>query len=86
MREAAIRRVAIGRGWGWIAEAFGLFRRSPVIWIALHLVLLLIAFGLFMIPRLGIYLVYLLWPLLLWLGFVALGAGRRERLRAARTS
>jgi hypothetical protein len=65
MREAAIRRVAIGRGWGWIAEAFGLFRRSPVIWIALHLVLLLIAFGLFMIPRLGIYLVYLLWPLLL---------------------
>jgi hypothetical protein len=60
--EPAIRRVAIGRGWGWIAAAFGLFRRSPVIWIALHLVLLLIALGLGLIPWLGTYLIYLLTP------------------------
>jgi uncharacterized membrane protein len=61
----AFRRVATGRGWSWIAEAFGLFRRNPLIWIALNLVLLLIALALGQIPVLGSYLIYLLTPLFL---------------------
>jgi uncharacterized membrane protein len=61
----AFRRVPIGRGWSWIAEAFGLFRRNPLIWIALNLVLLLIALALGQIPVLGSYLIYLLTPVFL---------------------
>lgn len=60
-----LRRVPLGRGWGWIAEAFALFRRSPIIWLALHLVLLLVAIGLMQVPLLGPYLIYLLTPLFL---------------------
>jgi hypothetical protein len=60
-----LRRVPIGRGWGWIADAFGLFRRNPVIWLALHLVLFVIAFALAQIKVLGGYLIYLLTPLFL---------------------
>lgn len=61
----ALRRVPIGRGWGWIADAFGLFRRNPVIWLALHLLLFVIAFALAQIKVLGGYLIYLLTPLFL---------------------
>jgi len=32
------RRVAAGRGVSWIAEGFGLFKRSPGMWIATMLV------------------------------------------------
>jgi hypothetical protein len=63
--QPGIRRVAAGRGWGWIADAFGLFRRNPIIWIALNLVLLLIALALAQIPLLGAYLIYLLTPVFL---------------------
>ena len=60
-----VRRVPAARGWAWIAEAFGLFRRSPLIWIVLNLVLLGIGFALLLIPMLGPYLAYLLTPLFL---------------------
>jgi hypothetical protein len=60
-----LRRVPAGRGWGWIADAFALFRRSPLIWITLNLVMLLIGLALAQIPLLGPYLIYLLAPLFL---------------------
>ena len=60
-----IRRVPIGRGWRWIVEAFALFRRNPLIWIVLNLVLLLIGLGLDVIPIVGGYVLYLLTPLFL---------------------
>lgn len=52
-------------GWRWIADAFGLFRRNPLIWIALNLALVLIALALGAIPVLGSYLIYLLTPIFL---------------------
>ena len=58
-----VRRVPFSRGWRWIVEAFGLFRRSPMIWIILSLLLLLIALGLNVIPVVGEYIMYLLTPL-----------------------
>jgi uncharacterized membrane protein len=60
-----LRRVAFGRGWRWIADAFALFRRNPLIWITLNLVMLLIWLALAQIPVLGGYLIYLLAPVLL---------------------
>ena len=45
--------VAAGRGWGWIAEGFGLFKRQPGTWILITIILgvLFIAMGL--VPVLG---------------------------------
>jgi uncharacterized membrane protein len=60
-----VRRVRFGRGWRWIVEAFALFRRNPLIWIVLNLVLLLIALGLSVIPVAGEYVLYLLTPIFL---------------------
>ena len=57
--------VPAGRGWQWIVEAFGLFRKNPLIWIVLHLILILIGAGLSFLPVIGPYLLYLLTPLLL---------------------
>lgn len=72
-----LRRVPLGRGWRWIADAFGLFRRSPIIWMALHLVLLLVGIGLMQVPLLGPYLIYLLTPL--FLGGLMVAARDAER-------
>jgi hypothetical protein len=60
-----VRRVPFRCGWRWIVEAFGLFRRAPLIWIILNLLLLLIALGLNVIPVVGEYILYLLTPLFL---------------------
>ena len=40
------RRVAAGNGWQWISNGFGLFKASPVIWIALFFIYLLIGMAL----------------------------------------
>jgi uncharacterized membrane protein len=80
----AFRRVATGRGWRWIADAYGLFRRNPLIWIALNLVLLLIALALGQIPVLGSYLIYLLTPAFLaGLMFAARDAERGGEIEIA---
>lgn len=60
-----IQVVPAGRGWQWIVEAFRLFRKNPVIWIVLHLILILVGLGLSFLPVVGPYLLYLLTPLLL---------------------
>lgn len=51
-----------GRGWTWVVAAFALFRKNPLIWVALNLVLLLIGAGLTMLPVIGAYVLYLLTP------------------------
>jgi len=67
MKELSMnmKSVPAGRGWQWIVAAFALFKRNPLIWIVLHLILILIAVGLNMVPLIGPYLLYLLTPLLL---------------------
>ena len=60
-----IQSVPAGRGWQWIAAAFRLFKKNPLIWIVLHLIFVLIGVGLSILPMIGPYLLYLLTPLLL---------------------
>lgn len=60
-----MRNVPAGFGWVWVTAAFGLFRRNPLIWTALNLVLLLIGIGLLMLPVIGAYVLYLLTPVFL---------------------
>ncbi len=57
--------VSPAHGWQWIATAFALFRKNPLIWIILHLLMMLIGFALGMLPVIGPSLFYLLTPLFL---------------------
>jgi uncharacterized membrane protein len=57
-----IRQVNAGNGWAWIADGFGLFKQSPVIWIALFFVYLLLAMLLSFVPVVGPILLNLLAP------------------------
>jgi uncharacterized membrane protein len=59
------RVVEAGKGWQWIADGFGLFRRYPLMWIALTVVLVLIWMVSFIIPLVGPLLFNLLSPVLL---------------------
>ncbi len=64
----------------WIAEGFRLFRRSPLNWMMLSAIWLLVAFALVAIPTLGQLILYLLTPALgggLLLGCRALEQGGR---------
>ena len=60
-----IQSVPAARGGQWIVTAFSLFKKNPLIWIVLHLILILIGAGLSLLPVVGPYLLYLLTPLLL---------------------
>ncbi len=59
------RQVAAGQGWQWIVEGFGLFKKSPVIWVVLVIILFLIAIALHFIPILGPLVLYILSPVFL---------------------
>ena len=59
------RQVAAGQGWQWIVEGFGLFKKSPIIWVVLFIILLLIAIALHFIPILGPLVLYILSPVFL---------------------
>ena len=50
-----IQSVPAGRGWKWIVAAFNLFKKNPLIWIVLHLILILIGVGLSFVPMIGPY-------------------------------
>ncbi len=56
------RQVNAGNGWNWIADGFRLFKESPVIWIALFLIYVLIAMVLSVIPLFGPIVLNLLAP------------------------
>ena len=66
MMEARMeaRVVAAGRGWQWLVEGFGLFRKSPAMWIALTITLALAWVVSLLIPVLGPLLFNLMSPLL----------------------
>lgn len=57
-----MRSVPARRGWQWIIEGFLLFRKQPLVWIALIVVMLLIWFAAAMVPLLGSLAVSLLMP------------------------
>ena len=65
------RAVDAGRGWTWIADGFGLFKKAPGMWIALVIVLVVILLVLAFIPLLGAVATFLLMPL--FLGGLMLG-------------
>lgn len=56
------RQVNAGNGWNWIRDGFALFKQSPVIWIALFFIYLLIAMVLSIIPVIGPIVLNLLAP------------------------
>jgi hypothetical protein len=58
-----IRGVAPARGWYWISGAFGLFRRNPLIWLVLNLILAGIGWLLGKLPAAGYLMFYLLAPI-----------------------
>jgi len=73
------RVVAPGRGWQWLFEGFWLFRKTPVIWLALTLALGLMWVVSLIIPVLGPLLFNLLSPALfagLMVGCRALESGK----------
>jgi uncharacterized membrane protein len=51
MMEA--RKVNAGNGWNWISGGFAIFKQSPVIWIALFFIYVLIGMALSIIPVVG---------------------------------
>ena len=58
-----IRKVDAINGWNWIAEGFVLFKKSPVIWIALFFIYLLIGMGLSIVKIVGPIVLNLLAPI-----------------------
>jgi len=60
-----IRGVAPARGWTWISAAFELFRRNPLNWLVLNLVLVGIGWALGLLPAAGYLIFYLLTPIFL---------------------
>ena len=54
-------RRPIGNGWTWIADAWGLFKRQPGLWIGMTLLLVIIFMGASFIPLLGMF-TGIFWP------------------------
>lgn len=72
------RAAAAGQGWQWIVNGFAMFRKIPLMWIALSFVLVLLWMVSFVIPVIGPLLFNLLSPVLfagLMLGCKAVEAG-----------
>jgi uncharacterized membrane protein len=70
-------------GWDWIAAAWTLFKRQPGLWIGIWLLLMLMTFGVALIPFLGNFITMLVWPVLIAgiaIGCRALDEGRELEL------
>lgn len=59
-----VRAAAAGQGWQWIVNGFSLFRKVPLMWIALTIVLVLLWMVSFVVPVIGPLLFNLLSPAL----------------------
>jgi hypothetical protein len=70
------RAVGAGQGWTWIAEGFGLFRKSPGIWIAAVVILFVILIVLAFIPLLGAVATFLVMPV--FVGGLLLGCRAQQ--------
>lgn len=69
--------VDAGRGLGWLAEGFDLFRRAPLIWVAIVVITMIIFIALGLIPIAGFLATPLLWTVLA--GGLMLGCRALER-------
>src|SRR5690349_4003402 len=79
MQRDRMRKLPAASGWQWVARSLVIFALDPLRWIALNLVVLLIASLLSMIPLVGALLFALLTPVFvggLTLGCRAVAAGR----------
>lgn len=56
------RQVAAGQGWQWVVQGFGLFRKNPLIWLALLSIYLIIVLALSVVPMIGPLVSMLLAP------------------------
>ena len=73
-----VRQVNAGNGWNWIVDGYNLFRQSPVIWITLIFIYVLIAMVLSIIPVFGPIVLNLLAPVFIagfMMGCKAIGEG-----------
>jgi len=61
-REMQTNTVAAGRGWEWIAGGFRIFRKQPLTWIALLVVMAVIWFAAVMLPVIGALAINLVSP------------------------
>jgi len=77
------RIVESGRGWQWIVDGFALFRKNPLVWISLTVILVLMWMVSLMIQMIGPLLFNLLSPALfagLMIGCKALESGEQLEL------
>lgn len=58
------RAVEAGRGWQWIVDGFSIFRKSPLMWIVMTIVVVLLWMVSFLIPVVGPLLFNLLSPVI----------------------
>ena len=72
-----VDRTFSGRGFGWVAEGWQLFAKSPGVWIAITFVYAVAVIGINIVPLVGVLGYYLLQPVLL--GGVMLGCFALER-------
>ena len=75
----APRQLAAGRGAAWWSEGWRIFKASPVLWIGVIVVMMLVMFVLNVVPFLGGIAAMILWPVFgggLMLGCHALAQGR----------
>lgn len=63
--KTEMRIVPARNGWSWIARGFGLFRKNPLNWILLCLVLVIIFSGFMLLGFLGVFVLNLLYPVFL---------------------
>ena len=54
--------LSAGRGWGWIAGGFGMFKTKPVTWILITIVLGIIFIVMGLVPVLGALATWVLYP------------------------
>src|SRR5262245_44762004 len=58
------RGVDAGRGWGWIAAAWELYKRAVGLWIAIIVVLVILLTVVSIVPFLGPIVQMLFWPVI----------------------
>lgn len=70
------RALAAGRGWDWIAQAWGLFKKQPGVWIGLVVILVILFVVLALIPIVGSLATIVLGPV--FMGGIALGTRAQD--------
>ena len=60
---AGYRKVQAGQGWRWVVEGFAIFRKSPLIWVVLCMILTGIGLALSLVPVAGEIVLYLASPI-----------------------